>query len=145
MAMSPVITSPCLIGHYICILFSTLCLVCCQLCIMHDFSLCRSASLMVAACISSIDKNIGMSTALLVACMLMLMPVISWSLFSTCLFQDDQSTMHNQPDLYKMHTLYWRMPSLMQCNHWDSVATPLLIIITNGLWSIILHTSLPKQ
>ena len=83
-----------------------------------------------------------MSTAVLMACTLMSMPVISQSLFSAWLFMDTQSTIQNSgPGFYNMHTLYWWMYHIIHCNHWDSSATSLLIITTNGygLLPCILH------
>ena len=76
----------------------------------------------------------------------MFMPVISWFLFSVWLFWDNQSAMYRSwLCLYKMHTQYWWMCSIMCYKCWDSLATSLLTIATNGLWSVITHTSLAKS
>ena len=80
----------------------------CQPCIMYNLSLWRPASSWVAAWISSIDMHIGIFTDVLMACMFMFMSVISWSLCSVWLFQDNQSAIERSGSgLYIMQTLYW--------------------------------------
>ena len=113
---------------------------------MYGSSICRSVSLIIAAHISSIDVHIRMSTVILILCMLTFIPVISLSLLSVWLLWDNQSSLHYLgPDLFKMHTIYFWMCSMVDCNCWDSVATSFLNIATNGLWFVITYTSLAKQ
>ena len=97
--------------------------------------------------ISSIIVHNGIFTNLMMmACMFTFIQVISWSVLSVWLFKDNQSIMYSfGPCLYIMYTLYWWMHSMMCCKHWDKVAASILIIATNDLWSVMMHTSLTKQ
>ena len=95
---------------------------------------------------SSVDVHISILTDVLIVCTFMFMPVITWSLFPVLLFQDSQSAMYRSgPGLFKMLILYWSIYSMICCKCWDSVATSLLIIATNGLLSVIMHMSLTKE
>ena len=117
-----------------------------QPCIMYVSSYWRFASTWAAACMSCIDVHTGILTDMLMAFGFMLMPVISWSLFSVWFFWDNQFIMYRSgPGLYIIYTLYWWMCSMMYCNQWDNVATSLPIIVTNGLLSVITYSSLGKQ
>ena len=54
------------------------------------------------------DVHISIFTDVLMACMFVFMPVISWSLFSVLFFQESQSVIYmSGPGLYKWPTLYW--------------------------------------
>ena len=78
----------------------------------------------------------------ILACV-MLIPAISWFLFSVWLFQDNQSTMYrSEPGLYIMCTLHWCILSIMYCNaetawwlmYW------VLPLMAYGQWWCILHS-----
>ena len=49
------------------------------------------------------------------------------------------------PGLYIIWTLYWWIFNRMCCMHCNSVATSFLNIATNGLWLVMMRTSLAKQ
>ena len=113
---------------------------------MYICSIWISASTPSILQMSVIDMYTGMSIAMLDACILRLIPTISWSLFSVWLWWDSQSAMYRSgPGLYNMHTLYWWMLSIMHCSHYKRVVISLLTIATNGFWSVIMFTSLVKQ
>ena len=67
-------------------------------------------------------------------------------LCSGWLFWDNPSAMYKSgPGLYIMHTLYWQMHNMVHCKCWDNMATSLQIIATNGLSSLMMHTSLQNS
>ena len=66
------------------------------------FKLLEYATSQVAACLPFIDVHNGIFTYMLIACMFMFRPMISWSLFPVWLFQDNQSANYRSgPGLYK--------------------------------------------
>ena len=67
-----------------------------QPCIIYAFSSCSYAS-HVAVCMSSVDVNTGMFTEVLMVLMCILIPVISWSLFSVWLLQHSLSVVYKSP------------------------------------------------
>ena len=100
-AMLSIIASSLLIAQYCFMLCSTSSFLCGQPCIMYNFSLCRSVSSRVAACMSSIDAHTGIFTDVIMACTFIFMPVISWSFISVWLLWDSQSAMYrSHPSLY---------------------------------------------
>ena len=114
--------------------------------IMYVLSICSSVSSFRAALMTSIDVYIGMSTIVLIVFMLIFTPVISLVLICAWLWQDSQRVIYNLGQgLCKMHTLYWWIHNMMHYNDWNSVATSLLIITTNGLWYVIIYTSVAEQ
>ena len=87
-------------------LFPFICFSCGWPYIVYDFSFCRSASSQVTICMSSLDVHIGIFTDVMTVCILM--PEISWSLFSVWLCRDNQSAMYRSGlGLYRMYTQYW--------------------------------------
>ena len=70
---------------------------------------------------------------LLMTFMFILIPSISWSLFSLCLLWNSQSMMYKSGQaVHNMHAMYWCIPSMMHCNCCNSTAISLLCITTNG-------------
>ena len=69
------------IGQYCVMLCSTSSFLCGQPCIIYVFSFCRWVSSLVATCMSFVSVHIGIFTDTF-----MFTPVISWFLFSVCLF-----------------------------------------------------------
>ena len=144
-AMPPIIANPPLTGQYCPTLCSTS-FLCGQPCMMYAFTFCRCVSSCVAVWIYSMDMQTGMFTEVLIALMFMLIPEIPWFLFSVWLLWDNQSMMYKCGlGLHLIQILYWCILSIICCNCWDSMATPLLSNATNGLWSVMMHTSLAKQ
>ena len=76
-----IIASSCLIGQYLSSPGSTSSLVCGHPEITHVVTICSSAASFIATLISSLDVHIGMSTVVLIICMFIFMPVISWTQF----------------------------------------------------------------
>ena len=115
-------------------------------CIIYDFHFYMWVSSYVAACMSSMDVYKGILTDVWMVFTFLLIPVISWSLFSAWLFWDSDSIKNTSgPSLYMTCTLYWCILSIMHCNFGDSMATSLLSSATNSLLSVMMHTSLVKQ
>ena len=116
--------------------------VCGRPCIVYSISFWRSASCLVATCMSSHWWGYWYIHWCAYDCTFMLMSGLSLSLFSVQLFWDNQSTMYRSgPGLHKIQTLYVLNVSVMQCKCWDKVATYFLIIATNGLWSVMKQNS----
>ena len=61
----------------------------------------------VVACMSPVDVYTSIFTNVLMACTLMIMPVISWSLFSVRFWDNQSAIYRSEPGLYMMYTLYW--------------------------------------
>ena len=146
MAVPSVIASSPLIGQWDLIMCSISSLLCHQPCIMYHFSSCRWAHSYVTTSISSMDVHTGIFAAVLMAFTFMIMPVTSRSFSTVWLAQGSQSAKYRSgPGFYIMHTMYWCKCNIMYCSHWDNVAISLLSIATNGLWSVMMYTSLAKQ
>ena len=132
-AMPSIIASLCLISHYFCNPVPTASLVCCYASIIYPLSICSSMSSSVTASVSSVDMHIGMSTNVLIICILMFTPDISWSLFSSWLWwvanllyivQGQSST--------KCTHFNGVCAAMMHCNHCNNIATSLLTMATKG-------------
>ena len=145
-AVPSIIASSYPINQYFSTLSSTASLVDgCPL-INYLCSICNSGSCSTADHMSFIEVPIGMSTNVLMFCILTFVPGISWSLFSMWLWHNSQSAMYSLGlGLYKICMMYWCICSMMQCGHSDNIITSLLILATSCLWSGMTHTSFAKQ
>ena len=133
-------------GQQCFMLCSTLFYLCCQPCIIYNFSFCRWVSSWIAAHVSFKYVCNDIFTDLLMTLTFTFIPVISWPLISVWLFWDSQSAINMfGPGLYTVQTLYWCICSILCCNSGHSVATSLLSIVTNGSWSLMTHSSQAKQ
>ena len=91
----------CLIGQYLPKTGSNSSLFCSHSLLMSVYSICSSVFSLVADLMSSINMETGISTAVFIVCIFMLIPAISLSLFSVWLWQDIQSTINrSRPGLY---------------------------------------------
>ena len=94
----------------------------------------------VAAYISSVDMHTGIFTDVLMALTFMLIPAISSSFFSVCLFGDSQIAVCTSGlGLNMICTLYLCIIRIIHCKCRDTMNTSLPSIATNGLWSVMLH------
>ena len=109
--VTPIITArSCLIGQYLPKVGSKSSLFCGYPLVICACSICSSASILIAVLMSFIDVQTGMSIVMLSVCILMLIPAISWSLFSVWLWQDSQSALwRSGPGLYDMHSVLLNM------------------------------------
>ena len=139
-AMPSIITNSFLIGQYCLMLCSTSSLLHGLPCIIYSFCSCSCAFSHIAYCMSSIGTHTGMFIEVLMALMFIVIPSVSW--LSVWLLWESLSMMYMPgPGLYMMYTLYWCSHRIIQCNHWDCMVRSLLSIATNGLWSVMTHTS----
>ena len=122
--MPSIIVSSCLIGLYLSHPGFTSFLVCGHPLIIYLINTGSSASSSVAAFMSSIDMQIGISTVVLIVIMLMFIPDFSWCLFSAWLWWDYQSDKYNSGQgLNKIPTLYCSLHSIMHYNCCDNVTS----------------------
>ena len=119
-AMPSIIAIVILLASIWVMLCSTFSLFCGHNCIIYGFNFCMWVSSCVATCISSMHVHTGMFTDItivLMALTFMLIPPISWSLFSLWLLQNSQYTVYkSRPGLYMMCTLYWCILSIIHCS-----------------------------
>ena len=145
MAMPPIIASLLLISQQYWILCSSssFCVASHLLCMVLPLQVGISC---VATCMSFMDVHTGIFTVVLVAFTLSSCQWFFLSLSSVWFFLDSQFVMYRSgPELYIMQTPSWCMQSIICCNCWDNMATSLLRIATNDLWSVMTHNSLTKQ
>ena len=115
MEMPSIIASSSLIGQYCIMLCSTgpSCLASLALWTILAF---KSLHIVGLPPVYLLWCTYSICTNVLMACMFIFMLVISWTLFSTSLFWDNQSTMYRSgPGFYMICTLYCWMHSMMHC------------------------------
>ena len=111
------------------------------------FSHSKCSSCPVTCCICRIDKHSGMFVDICIASTLMSIHTMYFSsLFSVCLYLDSQSAMKSSgPSLYIILTCFWCVLRRMHWIHCERVARSFFNIATQGLWSVIILTSLAEQ
>ena len=145
-ATPSIIACSCLISQYLSTPGSTASLVTHHPLIVYLCSICILCSSSVVFCMSSMDVHMGISTDVLMLCVLIFMHDIYWSQLPMWLWHDSQPPIYSSvPGLIKIHTLYWFICSMMYCIHCNNVATSLLDMAITSLWSLIMNISFVMQ